>query len=186
MGRTSWWRTPNTEGIGLELAGIETTNSGHPKVNERLATTAADTWAVRDCAGSPHFTHIAFDDFRIVRDNLNGGQRVATGRQMPRCLFTDPIGAGWAQRIGYRLAKLPMAAVLRTGTLSGPRGLMKTLIDTESERILGFMAFGVGAGDVMAVVQVAMSAAVSYTALRDAIFMHPAMAGWLVGLFSMV
>ncbi|MBV9770546.1 MAG: NAD(P)/FAD-dependent oxidoreductase [Bryobacterales bacterium] len=76
-------RTPNTEGIGLELAGIERTDRGHIKVNERLETTAPNVWAVGDCAGSPHFTHIAFDDFRIIRDNLAGEHRVTTGRQVP-------------------------------------------------------------------------------------------------------
>ncbi|HET9375468.1 MAG TPA: FAD-dependent oxidoreductase [Chthoniobacterales bacterium] len=83
-------RTPNTQGIGLELAGVETTDRGHVKVNERLETTAPGVWAVGDCAGSPHFTHIAFDDHRIVRDNVTGGHRVTTGRQVPFCMFTDP------------------------------------------------------------------------------------------------
>ncbi len=83
-------RIPNTQGIGLELAGIEMTSAGHVKVNEKLETTAENVWAVGDCAGSPHFTHIAFDDFRVVRDNLAGGHRVTTGRLVPFCLFTDP------------------------------------------------------------------------------------------------
>jgi pyruvate/2-oxoglutarate dehydrogenase complex dihydrolipoamide dehydrogenase (E3) component len=83
-------RSPNTQGIGLELAGVETTERGYVKVNERLETTAPDVWAVGDCPGSPHFTHVAFDDFRIVRDNLAGGHRVTTGRQVPFCMFTHP------------------------------------------------------------------------------------------------
>jgi pyruvate/2-oxoglutarate dehydrogenase complex dihydrolipoamide dehydrogenase (E3) component len=91
-------RAPNTQGIGLELAGVETTNRGYVKVNERLETTAPGVWAVGDCAGSPHFTHIAFDDFRIVRDNLAGRDRATTGRQVPFCMFTDPEFA----RIGLR------------------------------------------------------------------------------------
>jgi len=185
-------RTPNTGGIGLELAGVETTGSGHIKVNERLETTAPDVWAVGDCAGSPHFTHIAFDDFRIVRDNLAGGHRVTTGRQVPYCLFTDPefarigLNESEAKRagIGYRLAKLPMEAVLRTRTLSETRGFLKALIDIESDRILGFAAFGVGAGETMAIVQIAMSAGLPYTALRDSILTHPTMAEGLVYLFS--
>jgi pyruvate/2-oxoglutarate dehydrogenase complex dihydrolipoamide dehydrogenase (E3) component len=185
-------RTPNTGGIGLELAGVETTGSGHIKVNERLETTAPDIWAVGDCAGSPHFTHIAFDDFRIVRDNLAGGHRVTTGRQVPYCLFTDPefarigLNESEAKRagIGYRLAKLPIEAVLRTRTLSETRGFLKALIDVESDRILGFAAFGVGAGETMAIVQIAMSAGLPYTALRDSILTHPTMAEGLVYLFS--
>jgi len=187
-------RTPNTDGIGLELAGVERTGNGHVRVNERLETTAANVWAVGDCAGSPHFTHIAFDDFRVVRDNLAGGHRVTTGRQVPFCLFTDPefarIGLNEteakARGIPYRIAKIPMALVLRTHTLSETRGFMKALIDRDTDRILGFSAFGVGAGETMATVQLAISAGLPYTALRDSIFTHPTMAEGLVVLFSAV
>ena len=187
-------RTPNTQGIGLELAGVETTDRGYVRVNERLETTAPGVWAVGDCAGSPHFTHIAFDDYRIVRDNLAGGHRVTTGRQVPFCMFTDPefarIGLSETEAnergIAYRLAKIPMAAVLRTRTLSETRGFLKALIDTESDRILGFAALGVAAGEIIATVQVAMLAGLSYTVLRDAIFTHPTMLEGLIPLFSAV
>jgi pyruvate/2-oxoglutarate dehydrogenase complex dihydrolipoamide dehydrogenase (E3) component len=187
-------RAPNTEGIGLELAGVETTDRGHVKVNERLETTAPGVWAVGDCAGSPHFTHIAFDDFRIVRDNLTGGRRVTTGRQVPFCMFTDPelarIGLNeteaQARGIPYRLAKIPITAVLRTRTLSETRGFMKTLIATESDHILGFTALSTGAGEIIATVQIAMSAGLPYTALRDAIFTHPTMTEGLIPLFAAV
>jgi pyruvate/2-oxoglutarate dehydrogenase complex dihydrolipoamide dehydrogenase (E3) component len=187
-------RTPNTDGIGLELAGIQTTPQGFVKVNERLETTAPDVWAVGDCAGSPHFTHIAFDDFRIVRDNLAGGNRVTTGRQVPFCLFTDPEVAriGLSEKearergIAYRLAKIQLAAVLRTRTLSETRGFMKALVEAESDRILGVTVFGVEAGETIAPVQVAMLAGLPYTALRDAIITHPTMAEGLVVLFSAV
>jgi pyruvate/2-oxoglutarate dehydrogenase complex dihydrolipoamide dehydrogenase (E3) component len=187
-------RTPNTQGIGLELAGVETTERGYIKVNERLETTAPDVWAVGDCAGSPHFTHIAFDDFRIVRDNITGGNRATTGRLVPFCLFTDPelarIGLSEseakARSIPYRLAKIPMIAVLRTRTLSETRGFMKTLIAAGSDRILGFTALGVEAGEIMAVVQVAMMAGLPCAVLRDAIFTHPTMSEGLVTLFSNV
>ena len=178
----------------MELAGVERTGNGHVRVNERLETTAANVWAVGDCAGSPHFTHIAFDDFRVVRDNLSGGHRVTTGRQVPFCLFTDPefarIGLNEteakARGIPYRIAKIPMALVLRTHTLSETRGFMKALIDRDTDRILGFSAFGVGAGETMATVQLAISAGLPYTALRDSIFTHPTMAEGLVVLFSAV
>ena len=185
---------PNTSNIGLELAGVEITDRGYVKVNERLQTTAAGVWAVGDCAGSPHFTHIGFDDFRIVRDNLAGGDRVTTGRQVPFCMFTDPelarIGLSETeakkQGIQYRLAKIPIVAVLRTRTLSETRGFMKALIDTESERILGFTVFGVEAGEIIAAVQVAMIAALPYTALLDAVLTHPTMLEGLIPLFSAV
>jgi pyruvate/2-oxoglutarate dehydrogenase complex dihydrolipoamide dehydrogenase (E3) component len=185
-------RTPNTQNLGLELTGVERTSDGHVKVNERLETTAGNIWAVGDCAGSPHFTHIAFDDFRVVRDNLAGGNRVTTGRLVPYCLFTDPelarVGLdeteARAKGIAYRLARIPMDAVLRTFTLSETRGFMKALVDVGTDRILGFTAFGPGAGEVMAVVELAIGAGLPYTALRDSILTHPTMAEGLVPLFS--
>ncbi len=187
-------RTPNTDGIGLELAGVEITARGYVKVNERLETTASGVWAAGDCAGSPHFTHISENDFRIVHDNILGGNRVTTGRQVPFCMFTDPefarIGLSETEAdergIAYRLAKLPMLAVLRTRTLSETRGFMKALIDARSERILGFTVFGVEAGEIMATVQIAMLAGLSFTALRDAIFTHPTLLEGLNSLFSNV
>jgi pyruvate/2-oxoglutarate dehydrogenase complex dihydrolipoamide dehydrogenase (E3) component len=185
-------RTPNTANIGLDLAGVELTESGHVKVNERLETTAPDVWAVGDCAGSPHFTHIAYDDFRIVRDNVAGGNHVTTGRQVPFCLFTDPefarigLSETEAAKLGipYRLLKVPMLAVLRARTLSETRGFMKALVEAESDRILGFIAVGVGAGETMATVQTAMIAGLPYTALRDGIFTHPTLSEGIVVLFS--
>src|SRR5437773_2712646 len=187
-------RAPNTHGIGLELAGVETTGHGYIRVNERLETTAADVWAAGECAGSPHFTHISENDFHIVCDNILGGHRVTTGRQVPFCLFTDPefarIGLSETEAnergIAYRLAKIPLAAVLRTRTLSETRGFMKALIEAKSDRILGFTVFGVEAGEVMASVQVAMIAGLPYTALSDAIFTHPTMLEGLIPLFTNV
>jgi pyruvate/2-oxoglutarate dehydrogenase complex dihydrolipoamide dehydrogenase (E3) component len=181
-------RTPNTQGIGLETAGIELDARGHIKVNERLETTAADVWAVGDCAGSPQFTHVAFDDFRVVRDNLNGGSRTTRDRLIPFCMFTDPelarVGLNEreakARGIAYRLAKMPMAGVLRAVTLGETRGFVKMLIDAESDRILGFTAFGAEASEMMAAVQTAMLGGLSYTVLRDAIFTHPTAAEGLV------
>jgi pyruvate/2-oxoglutarate dehydrogenase complex dihydrolipoamide dehydrogenase (E3) component len=187
-------RTPNTPGIGLEVAGVETTNRGYIKVDEHLQTPAPGVWAAGECAGSPHFTHISENDFQIVAENIQGGHRVTTGRQVPFCMFTDPefarIGLSETEAgdrgIAYRLAKVPMVAVLRTRTLSETRGFLKALIDTGGDRILGFTAFGVDAGEIMAAVQVAMIAGLPYTALRDAIFTHPTLAEGLIPLFSAV
>ena len=188
-------RTPNTNGIGLDKGGVSTTDRGHVKVNERLQTTAEGVWAIGDCAGSPHFTHISADDFVVVRDNLaGGGNRVTTGRQVPFCLFTDPelarIGLSETEAkqrgIPYRVAKLPMAAVLRAMTISETRGFMKVLIETESDRILGFTMFGAGAGEVMAAVQMAIIAGLPYTAVRDAVIAHPTMPEGLIPLFGNV
>ena len=130
----------------------------------------------------------------MVLANLTGGDRVTTGRQVPFCLFTDPELArvGLSERearergVGYRLAKIPMEAVLRARTLSETRGFLKALIEEGGDRILGFTAFGAEAGEVMAVVQVAMLAGLPYTALRDAVLTHPTMAEGLAALFSSV
>jgi pyruvate/2-oxoglutarate dehydrogenase complex dihydrolipoamide dehydrogenase (E3) component len=187
-------RTPNTEGLGLELAGVELTSRGYIKVNERLQTTAPGVWAIGEVAGSPQFTHISIDDFRVVHSNVTGGNRVTTGRQVPYCLFTDPelarIGLSEqeaeAQGIAYRLFKVPMEANLRARTLSETRGFMKALVEAEGDRILGFTVFGVGAGEIMAAVQVAMIAGLPYTALRDAVLTHPTLTEGLMPLFSSV
>lgn len=187
-------RTPNTSGIGLERAGVETTDRGYLKVNERLQTTAEGVWAIGDCAGSPHFTHISADDFMVVSDNIAGGNRVTTGRQVPFCMFTDPefarIGLSELEakqrRIPYRLAKLPMAAVFRAMTISETRGFIKILIEKESDGILGFAMFGAGAGDVMPAVQMTMLAGLPYTALRDAVIAHPTMSEGLIPLLLRV
>jgi pyruvate/2-oxoglutarate dehydrogenase complex dihydrolipoamide dehydrogenase (E3) component len=187
-------RSPNTEGIGLELAGVRTTPQGFIEVNDRLETSAPGVWALGDCAGSPFFTHISFDDFRTVRDNLRGGQRSTAGRQVPSCLFTDPelarVGLGESQAkqqgIPYRLAKIPMASVLRTRTMAETRGFLKVLIRAADDRILGFTGFGVGAGETMATVQLAMRADLPYTVVRDMVITHPTLAEGLVSLFSAV
>jgi pyruvate/2-oxoglutarate dehydrogenase complex dihydrolipoamide dehydrogenase (E3) component len=185
-------RAPNTRGIGLDTAGIELDGRGYIKVNERLETTAPGVWAMGDCAGSPQFTHVAFDDFRIVRDNLNGGARTTRNRLVPYCMFTDPelgrVGMNESDAlragIAYRLSKIPMAAVLRTRTLSETCGFLKALIAAHSDHILGFTAMGEGAGEIIAVVQTAMLAGSPYTALRDAILTHPTMAEGLTVLFA--
>ena len=183
-------RTPNTGGIGLELAGVELTGTGYIAVDEHLATTADRVWAMGDCAGSPQFTHAAFDDFRVVHDNLRGGSRSTAGRLVPYCMYTDPelarVGLNEAEAkrrgIGYRLLTMPMAAVLRTRTLSEPRGFMKMLIAADSDQILGFAAFGAEASELMAAVQTAMIGRIPYTALHSAIYAHPTMAEGLTFL----
>jgi pyruvate/2-oxoglutarate dehydrogenase complex dihydrolipoamide dehydrogenase (E3) component len=185
-------RNPNTEGLGLELTGVELTDRGYIKVNERLQTTAPGVWAIGEVAGSPQFTHISVDDFRVVHANLTGRSRVTTGRQVPYCLFTDPelarIGLSetdaMMKGIPYRLFKVPMEANLRARTLSETRGFLKALVEADSDRILGFTAFGVGGGEILAAVQIAMIAGLPYTALRDAVLTHPTLVEGLISLFS--
>lgn len=176
----------------MELAGVELTDRGYIKVNERLETTAPGVWAIGEVAGSPQFTHVSLDDFRVVHAGITGGKRVTTGRQVPFCLFTDPefarIGLSEkearVQGIGYRLFKIPMEAVMRATTLAETRGFLKALVEIEGERILGFTALGVGAAEIMTSVQIAMSAGLPYAALRDAVLTHPTLVEGLIPLFS--
>jgi pyruvate/2-oxoglutarate dehydrogenase complex dihydrolipoamide dehydrogenase (E3) component len=187
-------RIPNTAGIGLDVAGVELDGRGYIKVNDRLETSAPEVWAIGECAGSPQFTHISFDDFRIIRDNLAGGNRTRRDRLVPYCMFTDPplarvgLNEGDAERQGIevRVAKLPMSAVLRTHTIGETQGFMKALVATRDDRILGFTMIGAEAGEVMAVVQTAMLGGLPYTGLRDAVLAHPTMAEGLGSLFSNV
>src|SRR5690606_20045885 len=162
-------------------------------VNDRLETTARDIWAIGECAGSPQFTHASLDDFRVIRDNLGGGDRTTTGRLMPYCMFIDPplarIGMSEAEArangTDMRVAKLPMKAVLRTRTTSQAAGFMKALVDLQ-DRIVGFTMIGSEAGEVMAVAQAAMLGGLSYSVLRDAALAHPTTAEGLNALFGKV
>ncbi len=177
-------RIPNTAGIGLETAGVQMDPRGYIKVNDRLETTAPAVWAIGECAGSPQFTHVSFDDFRILRDNLAGGSRSTRDRLVPYCLFTDPplarVGLSESEAtlrgVRVRVAKIPMAAVLRTRTLGETTGFMKVLVEAAGDRIMGFTMIGPEAGEVMAVVQTAMLGGMPYSLLRDAILAHPTMA----------
>jgi pyruvate/2-oxoglutarate dehydrogenase complex dihydrolipoamide dehydrogenase (E3) component len=187
-------RVPNTAGIGLGEVGIELDGRGYIRVNERLETTAPDVWALGECAGSPLFTHISEDDFRIVRDNLGGGRRSTRDRLVPYCMFTDPplahvgLSEGEAERQGVitRIAKLPTSAVLRAQATGESQGFMKALVADSDDRILGFTMIGAEAGEVMAVVEMAMLAGLPYMRVREAILAHPTMAEGLGFLFSNV
>jgi pyruvate/2-oxoglutarate dehydrogenase complex dihydrolipoamide dehydrogenase (E3) component len=185
-------RVPNTAGIGLDKAGVELDGRGFVRVNERLETSAPDVWALGECAGSPMFTHISEDDFRIVRDNLAGGRRSTRDRLIPYCMFTDPslahvgLSEREAERQGVktRMAKLPMSAVLRAQATGETEGFMKALVGEKDDRILGFTMIGAQSGEVMAVLHTAMMADLPYTKLREADFAHPTMAEGLGFLFS--
>lgn len=190
-------RIPNTGGIGLEAAGVEVDGRGYVKVDELLRTSAPGVWAMGECAGSPQFTHVAFDDFRIVRTQLDPAAwpaRSTRDRLVPHCTFLDPelgrVGLSEtearSQGREVRVVTLPMASVLRARAIGETRGLLKALLDTTSDRILGFTVFGPNAGEVIAVVQTAMLAGLPHTALRDALFTHPTMAEGLNVLFALV
>jgi pyruvate/2-oxoglutarate dehydrogenase complex dihydrolipoamide dehydrogenase (E3) component len=186
-------RVANTAGIELEQAGVKLDAHGYIRVNERLETTAPGVWAMGECAGSPQFTHVSHDDFRIIRDNLAGGNRSTRDRLVPYCMFTDPplahvgLKESDAQHQGMaaRVAKLPTSAVLRAETTDETQGFMKVLVGSD-DRILGFTMIGAEAGEVMTVVQTAMLAGLPFPKLRDAVIAHPTMAEGLGTLFSNV
>jgi pyruvate/2-oxoglutarate dehydrogenase complex dihydrolipoamide dehydrogenase (E3) component len=187
-------RIPNTSEIGLDKAGVELDARGFVRVNERLETTAPGVWAIGECAGSPQFTHISVDDFRIVRDNMTGGNRRTDDRQVPYVMFTDPplarvgLSEGEAQRQGVpaRVSRLPMSQVLRTEATDEKTGFMKALVSANDDRILGFTMIGAEAGEVMATVQTAMMAGLPFAKLRDAVFSHLTMSEGLGSLFASV
>jgi len=176
-------RIPNTADIGLEKAGVELDARGFIRVNGRLETSAPGVWAIGECAGSPQFTHVSNDDFRIVRDNMAGGNRSTGDRLIPYVVFTDPplarIGLSEAeaarQGISVRVAKLPMSNVLRTEATDESQGFMKVLVG-DDDRILGFAMIGSEAGEVLAAIQTAMLAKLPHQVLREAVITHLTMA----------
>ena len=183
-------RTPNTEALNLAATGVETDDAGHINANERLETSAPGIWALGDVKGGPQFTHISYDDFRILRANLiDGGQRTTADRPTPYTVFTDPqlgrvgMTETQARKSGKNIhvAKLPMSEVARALETDETRGFMKAVVDTDTHQILGAAILGVDGGEVMA--EVAMMGRLPYTALRDATLSHPTLAESLNNLF---
>jgi pyruvate/2-oxoglutarate dehydrogenase complex dihydrolipoamide dehydrogenase (E3) component len=187
-------RIPNTADIGLDKAGVELDARGFVRVNERLEASVPGVWAIGECAGSPQFTHISVDDFRIVRDNMAGGNRRTDDRQVPYVMFTDPPlahvglseGEAQRQRVPVRVGRLPMSQVLRTEATDQKTGFMKAVVSANDDRILGFTMIGAEAGEVMAVVQIAMMAGLPFGKLSDAVFSHLTMGEGLGSLFASV
>jgi pyruvate/2-oxoglutarate dehydrogenase complex dihydrolipoamide dehydrogenase (E3) component len=187
-------RVANTADIGLDAAGVELDARGFIRVNERLETTASGVWAIGECAGSPQFTHVSVDDFRIVRDNMAGGNRRTDDRLVPYVMFTDPplarvgLSEDEARRKGMavRVARLPMNNVLRTEATDETQGFMKAVVGANDDRILGFTMIGSEAGEVMAAIQTAMLAELPYPKLRDAVITHLTVAEGLGPLFGNV
>jgi pyruvate/2-oxoglutarate dehydrogenase complex dihydrolipoamide dehydrogenase (E3) component len=180
------------EGIEIMLSAkaLEVTGRSGRKVSVRVSTAAGER--LIEGSESPQFTHVAFDDYRVVRNNLSGGHRTTSNRLIPYCVFTDPelgrvgLNESQARRAGvaYRLSKIPMSAVLRTRTLAEPRGFLKALVAADGDHLLGFTALGAEAGELIAAVQIAMLTRASYKRLRDAILTHPTMAEGLTVLFA--
>lgn len=185
-------RTPNTEALNLQAAGVETDDAGHVKTDERLQTSAEGVWALGDVKGGPQFTHISYDDFRVLQTTLiEGGRRTTADRPTPYTVFTDPqlgrvgMTEAEAKKAGknIKVAKLPMSEVARALEMDETRGFMKAVVDADTQQILGAAILGVDGGEVMAVLEVAMLGRLPYTALRDATLAHPTLAESLNNLF---
>lgn len=174
-------RTPVTSNLGLEAAGVAIDARGFIKVDERLATSAQNTWAIGEVAGTPMFTHASFDDYRVLRSQLEGGNMTTKDRMVPYAMFVEPelgrIGLNEAEAenrgIKVRIAKLQMTSVPRARTQNATKGFMKMLIDPDTDQILGFTMVGTNAGEVVTAVQMAMKGNLPYTAVRDTIIAHP-------------
>lgn len=186
-------RTPNSDTLNLSVAGVRTDERGFIAVNERLETNVADIYALGDIKGGPAFTHISYDDFRILRANLLEGKSASTtNRQVPYCLFIDPqlgrIGMteneARAQVHKVRVAKLAMTSVARALEVDETRGFMKAIVDGATNQILGAAVLGIEGGEIMSVLETAMMGKLPYTALRDATFAHPTLAESLNNLFT--
>ena len=185
-------RRPNSDGLGLEAAGVATDERGHVRVDGRLRTSAEGVWALGDVTGRPPFTHTSYDDYRIVRDNVLGGaDRTDEDRILTYTVFTDPqlgrvgMTEQEAREAGrdVRVAKLPMSRVARAIEMDETRGFMKAVVDGETDRILGAAVLGVEGGEVAMALKIAMLGELPYTALRDAVLAHPTLAESLNNLF---
>lgn len=186
-------RKPNTQDLNLKTAGIVTDDHGFVRVNEKLETNVPGIYATGDVKGGPAFTHISFDDYRILRDNLlHGANRTTNGRLVPNVVYTDPqLGrVGLTEREArqqgrsYKLAQMPMSAVARANEIGEIRGFMKALVDPDSGQILGIAVLGAEGGEIMSMVQIAMMGKLTYKDMVETIFAHPAYAESLNNLFN--
>ena len=186
-------RVANSDRLNLDAAGVRTDRQGNVQVNDRLETTAPGIYALGDVKGGPAFTHISYDDFRIIETNLLKGGRASTqDRLVPYAVFMDPelgrvgLSEQEARNQGrsIRIAKMPMKAVARAAEADETRGVMKAVVDAATGRILGCAILGIAGGELMSMVEIAMMGQLPYTALRDAIFAHPTLAESLNNLFD--
>ncbi len=186
-------RMPNSDTLNLEAAGIQTSDHGFIKVNDKLETSVSGVYALGDIKGGPAFTHISYDDFRIIRANLLENKNVSIkDRMVPYTLFTDPqlgrVGMteteARAEKKNIRVARLPMTSVARALEMDESRGFMKVIVDGDTDQILGAAILGIEGGEIMSAIQIAMMGKLPYTALRDGIFAHPTLMEALNNLFT--
>jgi pyruvate/2-oxoglutarate dehydrogenase complex dihydrolipoamide dehydrogenase (E3) component len=187
-------RVPNTDWLNLEATGVKTDKRGYIHVNDRLETNVAGIYGLGDIKGGPAFTHISYDDYRIIRSNLlEHGNASIHDRLVPYAVFIDPqlgrIGLSEkearASGRAIRVARMPMNYVARALEVDESRGFMKAIVDAESRQILGAAVLGIEGGEIMAMLQIAMMGKLPYTVLREAIFAHPTLAESLNNLFTM-
>jgi pyruvate/2-oxoglutarate dehydrogenase complex dihydrolipoamide dehydrogenase (E3) component len=186
-------RRPNTEELNLSAAGVEVDGKGFIRVDEHLETTVSDVYALGDVKGGPAFTHISYDDYRVLFAHLtDGANRSTRDRLVPYAVFIDPqlgrigLSETEARASGYdvRVAKIPMTWVARALEMDESRGFMKAVVDAKTERILGAAVLGVEGGELMAVLQASMMGNLPFTALREAVFAHPTLAESLNTIFA--
>jgi len=185
-------RLPNTPDLNLEKSGVAVDDRGFIKVNNKLETSSEGVYAIGDVKGGPAFTHISYDDFRVLRENLmNGGSSTIEERDVPYVVFIDPqlgrIGLtekeASSRGCSYRVAKLPFDRVARAIETDETRGLMKALVDSETDRIIGAAILGVEGGEIVSAIQIAMMGGLPFTSLRDGVFAHPTLVESLNNLF---
>jgi pyruvate/2-oxoglutarate dehydrogenase complex dihydrolipoamide dehydrogenase (E3) component len=186
-------RVPNSDRLNLAAAGVQVDAHGFIRVNDRLETNVAGIYALGDIKGGPAFTHISYDDYRIVRDNLlRSGQRTTRDRLVPYTVYIDPqlgrIGLteqeARAQGRAIRVAKIPMSWVARALETAETRGFIKAIVDAQSGQILGAAVLAIEGGEIMSMLEIAMMGKLPYTALEDGVFAHPALAEGLNTLFT--
>ena len=187
-------RVPNSDKLNLAAAGVRTDNRGFIQVNERLETGVPGIYALGDIKGGPAFTHISYDDFRIIRSNLlENGSSTISGRMVPYTVFIDPqlgrIGMteseARAQKRNIRVARMMMTGVARALEVAESRGFMKAIVDADDNQILGAAVLGIEGGELMAMLQLAMMGKLPYTTLKEAVFAHPTLAESFNNLFTL-
>lgn len=188
-------RRPNTDRLNLDAAGIEMDQRGFIKVNNKLETSVSGIYAMGDVKGGPAFTHISYDDYRIIKSNLlENGNRATDDRLIPYTVFIDPqlgrvgLSETEARKKGYniKIAKMPVSYIARAIEIEETRGLMKAVINADNDQILGCAILGIEGGELMAILQMAMIGKVPFTKIRDSIFAHPTLAESLNNLFSFI
>ena len=186
-------RTPNTESLDLEAAGVDVNERGEIVVDDRLETSAPGIYALGDVKGGPQFTHISYDDFRVVKTNLiDGGHASIANRFVPYTVYIDPqlgrVGMTEVEArkrgLDIRVATMAMSRVARALEVDEPRGMLKAVVDARTDRILGFAALGIEGGEIMSMIEIAMMGDLPWQALRNGIFAHPTLAESFNNLFA--